>query len=571
MNSKIPRFTAALDAAYHNLQPHTRVCEETGVSFSVSARDIEQYHSLGVPLPTVSPLVRLRRLRAAVGGLDLFKRTQPNGQTLISMIDPGSSVPVLSADAWHADSFDAMIYGRPFQSGTPFFDQWLALSNTVPRPAMIQDGQSENSPWALYSTSTKNGYFTYGGMENEDLSYADFCVAAKHSSDISLVYRSTHCYDSVLLSECSRVAFSERCEGCSNVLFSLGCKNCTDCFGCTNLRGKKYCFLNEQLSAEEYKTRLAEIDLTDAAIIEAWRTTIKEKLWNQAYRKAGTINGSEDAHGDDLVDCKHVEGISMHSAERVYHSFTLSNVKDTVDLALGFELERCANLVNSLKGYENKMVNMCDSCVDVEYSELLTACEHCFGCIGLTRKQFCILNTQYTEEEYWKLVDQLKTEMLERGEYGQFFPYRVSPWAYNTSHADALFPLTETDAQTLGARWYSFATERSVSVLPITALPSQLSETTDAILNNAYQCPASGRAFRIVKPELALHRDLGIALPRLHPTVRRKQRAKQLFPATLIERTCTDCGASLLTRIPSSHPSSILCELCYEKRTLMTA
>lgn len=568
MNSKLPKFTSAFDTLYKEVTPHTRTCSETGDQFSITQRDIEMYRSLGVPLPTLSPRARLRRLRAAVGGLDLFKRTDLNGNTLISMFDPESTVPILSSEEWHADTFDAMKYGRAFQSGTSFFDQWLALSNAVPRPAMIQDGQSENSPWALYSTSTKNGYFTYGGMANADISYADFCVAVERSADVSLTYRSNHCYDSVLLNECSNVHFSERCEGCSNVVFSLGCRNCTDCFGCTNLRNKQHCFLNEQLTAEDYTKRLAEIDLTDAAVVEAWRKTIRESVWKQAYRKAGTINQSEEAFGDDLVNCKQVEGISMHSSERVYHSFTLTNVKDTIDLALGFELERCVNLVNTLKGYENKMVNMCDSCVDVEYSELLTSCQHCFGCIGLKNKQFCILNVQYTEEEYWPLVDQIKSEMLSSGEYGQFFPYRVSPWAYNTSHANALFPLEAEDVEALPARWYLFAAERSTNALPITDLPTTLHATTDAVLTNSYQCPVSGRAFRIVKPELELHRSLGVALPRLHPTVRRTQRAEQLFAPVLHERTCADCKTRLMTRIPAEHAADVVCELCYEKRVL---
>jgi hypothetical protein len=448
-----------------------------------------------------------------------------------------------------------------------FFDQWQIFSNAVPRPAIIQDLKTENSPWALYTASSKNVYFTYAGMDEENVSYADFSIASRDSVDISYVYRSAHCYHSVLLNACLRTHFSEQCNRCIDVIFSLACSDCSDCFGCTNLRRKKFCFLNEQLTEEEYRERCKAIDLSDASVVEAWEKKIQE-IWNKAYRKAGTIYQSERAIGDELWSCKDVEGISMTNAERVYYAFTLMDVKDSVDVALALQLERCANLVGSQKGYENKMVNTCEGCIDIEYSELLASCEHCFGCIGLKYKKYCVLNQQYTEEEYWKLVDQLKTDMLAHGEYGEFFPYRVSPWAYNTSHADAQFPMEEKEARALGARWYAFAQEREVQAQSVDTLPLRLKDTTEEALKEVYRCPVSGRAFRIVKPELDLHREFGIALPRVHPTVRRKERIKQCFPIVLQERACSACSTIVATRIPATYPSPLLCESCYEERVL---
>ena len=46
---------------------------------------------------------------------------------------------------------------------------------------------------------------------------------------------------------------------------------------------------------------------------------------------------------------------------------------------------------------------------------------NCFACVGLRKKRFCIFNVQYSEEEYWQRVDELKCVMLERGEYGEYF------------------------------------------------------------------------------------------------------------------------------------------------------
>lgn len=568
MSSRHPRFQAALEAYYTAVAPGERTCQETGTAFQINERDFTFYRSLGMPLPTTAPRTRLRRQRAMVAGFDLFRTTAVDGKPVITMFDSDCPAPVTQTEHWNSDAFDATAYARDYMLGQSFFDQWLTFSRSVPRPAMIQDPKSENSPWALYGEGLKNCYFTYQGMRNVDLEYGDFCVGASSSSDVSVVYHSSECHDCAQMNECSRAIFSEHCEESIDIAFCLSCRNCSDCFGCTNLRNKKFYFLNEQLTEQEYTRRRSEIDLSDASVVQTWKKKIREQIWDQNIRLAGAQFHAERCLGDDLVSCQDVQGVSMFQAERVYNAFGLTDCKDTIDLTLGLGLERCANLVNTWNGYENKMTINCGECIDLEYSELCTNCEHCFGCIGLERKMFCIFNKQYTEAEYWPLLDQIKTEMLTRGEYGEFFPYRASLWAYNTSHADAQFPLSEAEASALGARWYAFKQEKETEALSLEELPLKLADTSDDILTKAFRCPVTGRAFRFVKPELERHRRLNIALPRVHPTIRRKQRAAQLFWICVFPRTCSQCQKDLMSRIPTDHPSPILCETCYEAKVL---
>ena len=211
------------------------------------------------------------------------------------------------------------------------------------------------------------------------------------------------------------------------------------------------------------------------------------------------------------------------------------------------------------------MSTTCDGCLNVEYSELLESCENCFGCIGLYKKSFCILNKQYTEEEYYQLLDTLKTTMLTQNEYGEFFPYSSFPIAYNASHAAVLSPQSPEEITRLGGRWYEHPINDTPGVRPIEDLPEKLSETTNEILTMSYRCPVTGRAFRFVAPELELHRKLNIALPRLHPTLRRKiltrkHRFLQFYPGT-----CPSCQTPYQTRIKPEENLPIICEKCYQK------
>jgi hypothetical protein len=358
---------------------------------------------------------------------------------------------------------------------------------------------------------------------------------------------------------------SEWSVDCLQSAFLLNCRNCHDCFGCANLVNKSYCFLNEQLTEEDYKKRRAEIDLSDANVLEQWRDRITKEVWNRAYRSAVLNREVEGSEGDDNIECKDVVGVGLFQSERLLHCWGSMIAKDNVDIASCFETNWSAYSTDTVSGHSYKMSAACEGCLDVEYSELLSSCEHCFGCIGLYKKSYCIFNKQYTQEEYYKIVDQIKTKMLADGEYGEFFPYSSFLLSYNTSHADVMSPLSQAEALRLGGRWHDISKNDIPQVRPIEELPEKLSETSDEITKYGYQCPVTGRPFRIVAPELDLHRKLKVALPRLHPTLRRKllmrkHRQLQFYPGI-----CLTCQAPYQTRIKPEENLPIICESCYQK------
>ena len=110
---------------------------------------------------------------------------------------------------------------------------------------------------------------------------------------------------------------------------------------------------------------------------------------------------------------------------------------------------------------------------------------HLFGCVGLRNKEYCILNKQYTKEEYEELVPKIIKQMNEMPyiskipnakiqmsnqiqnpnvkinnkpreivyRYGEFFPPELSPFCYNETIAQEYFPLTKREALERGYRW----------------------------------------------------------------------------------------------------------------------
>lgn len=563
--SKTPNFDAALDKIFADLKPHTRVCSETGESFDITERDIEMLKLLRVPPPKTVWWAAIRRQRAFLGGVDLFRRVLPNGQSIVTMYDPESTVPIIPLREWQSDAFETLAFGKDVDANRPFFEQWRKFSERVSRPAMIQGPSNENSEWALDGLYQKNCYFTYGGTKNEDLMYSDICISCLRSSDLTICSECADCFGLVDCTNCTNVFFSERSERCSDSAFLLECRNCADCFGCSNLRNKKFCFLNEQLGEEEYRKQVAAIDLADSRTLDKWRTRIEGDVWSKSARPANHTQHCERSVGDGLYNCAETRGIMVFDSKRAWDAVFVLHCTDVWRMTSAVYSENCFGCVTTNQSSRCVSTIACNSCMDVEYSELLSNCAFCFGCIGLRNKKFCVFNKQYSEEEYWPLVDAIKTAMLERGEFGQFFPYELSPFAFNTSHGGNMYPLSPAEVAQLGARWYGFESEKQAPASSIDELPTRLADTTVEQLAKKYRCPVTGRPFGFVAPEIELHRSMKIALPRLHPTARRLARLRSYLPFLLHDRKCDSCGKQVETRIPPEHAAPIFCPTCYEQ------
>jgi len=562
--NKTPQFNIALETYYNEHRDLIRICNETNEQFEISIEMYELYKKLDLPLPTISPGARLQRLRAHMGGIELFARQDINANNAISMYDPQSPAKIVSSDYWFSDEFNALSYGKELNPQKSFFEQWKIFSPSVPREAISTDPDSNNCTWCVYDLAFKDCYATFGGMECNKIMFGDMCINAGHSSDVGNIVRSEWCYESITCFECSQARYSAFCAGSMNISFCFGCNNISDCFGCVNIQNKQYCFFNQQLSKEEYMRRTQTLDLSDRAVVEICQEKVRE-LWNTGYCEANSNANSEHAIGDEISDSKNVMGISVLGLERVYNTFDSSFLKDCIDITTCTQQERSALSIVCPSGFENKMCVSCFACINIEYSMNCISSENLFGCIGLKHKKFCIFNVQYSEEEYWKKVDDIKTAMLKRGEYGQFFPYNTSLFAYNTSHADAFFPLDRQAVEHINARWYEFPQVDASQALPSSQIPEQLNKTTEDILTKQFVCPTSGRPFRIVKPELTFHQKMNVALPIEHPSIRRKRKYKEMGSIQLFKRSCVECHKELYTRFPNIIPQKIACSECFNK------
>ena len=228
---------------------------------------------------------------------------------------------------------------------------------------------------------------------------------------------------------------------------------------------------------------------------------------------------------------------------------------------------------------------------DVTYVDNCHDSSNLFGCEGIRNKQYCILNKQYTKEEYEKLMPKIIEHMNDmpyvdtKGrtyKFGEFFPVELSPSAYNETIAEEYFPLTKEKAVSQGYTWKDPEEKNYKITISAENIPSYIKDVSDRILEEIMECAHKGKcneqcteAFKIITDELTFYRRMNLPLPRLCPNCRHYQRLKQRNPLKLWHRTCMcekkhahhtgNCEIEFETSYAPDRPEIVYCEKCYQQ------
>jgi len=273
------------------------------------------------------------------------------------------------------------------------------------------------------------------------------------------------------------------------------------------------------------------------------------------------VSGNYNQNARNLTDCFYVE-----DAEDSSNCFTMvraiKNCMDYSHFGAGaerlYECQSCGDDVFSLIfcrdcWYGNSNLIYCASC----YS-----CSDCFGCAGLRKKQYCILNRQFSKNEYEQLVPRIIEQMAKFGEWGEFFPIEASPFPYNLSFAQRYFPFTQAECLKNGLQWYDKESVPSPSVIKAADLPDRLpAEDTPLVISSSL----SGRNFSVSSQELKRLFFFGAPLPRETYDERMEARFARLGGIKLFERRCDKTGVTIFSTHPSDSDYPVWEKEAYER------
>ena len=525
-----------------------------------------------IPPPSLCPDCRQQR-RIALCNERNFYSTKCGlcGKNTLTEQPPHNDKVIYCRECWHGDSWDPCAYGRDADFARPIFEQLKELWRAVPAQNLLTAGTNQNSEYIHYAGFAKNCYLIMHSDFCEDCYYGygfkktTSCVDGFYNLSCEL------CYDCVDVHSCYGLTGCQDCVNCNSSAFLRDCVGCKHCFLCAGLREKQFCFENIQLSEEEYKKKLAAIDLGSHQQYEKYKARRRD-IEKGHYFKEFQGQNLQNCSGDHLQNCKDThcsfDCEDVESGKYLYQIVT--GAKDLYDayqygLKLRESYECCIAGNDSYHVLFSHHAHM--DCSDVLYCWYIQSSKNCFGCFNSHHKQYCILNKQYTKEEYETLVPRVIEHMRKTGEWGEFFPLSFSPFGYNKTTAQMYYPLTKDEVSVKNWKWDDVpdSAPNVQKVIESSALPDSIDEIPDDVLNWAIKCEVTGKPFKIIAQELSFYRAQHLPLPRRSPDQRHLDRFALRNPRRFWSRTCAKCGKGIQTTYAPDRPEIVYCEECYLK------
>ena len=539
----------------------TKICRVSGKPFVIDEADQAFYEKVGVPLPTLCPEERRRRRFAHRNERSLYHRKcDLSGKSIISNFAPDSGFTVYENSEWWSDKWDAKSYGRDFDFSRPFFDQFDELSKQVPELAMGV-WNSENSNYCNYVGNVKDSYLIFGSVYSEACYYGSPYYSL-NCVDTLVVRECQYCYECVDSRKLYQCFYCQDCHSSDSLIYCYDLQGCSECIGCAGLRNKKFCVFNEQLSEEDYKKMKTDLNLCDPKV----QKNLREKLAAlkiQIPHRYMQSRQAENASGNYIFQSKNAKNCYFTDrSEDTAYTMQVVDLKDCSDNNYTEENELCYEYLGSYQNQKLLFSKFCNKVSEGFYCHSCFTSHHLFGCSGMRNASYCILNKQYTKEEYEELVTKIIAHMEKTGEWGEFFPISVSPFAYNETVAGEYFPMSCEEVLRHGWRWKEDDEDSSYQG-PVATVPENIAEVSDEILKQILTCEVSGKLYKLIPQELEFYRKMKLPIPRRAPNQRHQDRLAMRNPQELWVRQCTQCQAEMQTTYAPDRQEKVYCEKCY--------
>lgn len=579
-----------------------KICQSCKKEFVIEPDDFAFYAKIDVPPPTWCQQCRMMRRMLFRNERKLFRvKDDVTGDSVLSLFPPEAGYTTYNDKYWwDASKWNPLDFGRDFDARRPFLSQLFELNRAVPKYRSAAMNMV-NSEYSANAADLKNCYLLFNSNFTEDSGYGngiDFC---RDCYDNSHLQKSERCYGSFWLTGCYATYFSSQCDSCHSLWFSKNCRGCSNCFGCVNLRNKNYCFFNEQLTKEDYALQVQKLRLDTWDGLRGAVQRVKN-FWLKFPIQY--LQGVQNVHvsGDFITHSKNAyKSYLIRQCEDIRY-VQYSQVPSSRDCMDGSVIGCEAELLyeTSVCGWGASNLKFCWECWDnVKDLEYCIYCGHgaenLFGCAGVIRLQYCILNKQYSKHEY----ETLKKKIIEHMnvvpyvdpqgrvyKYGDFFPPEFSPFAYNQTIAPEHVALTKDAAVAFGARWQDARPNEYRITLTADQIPNTIQGVSDDITKEIIQCIECKKAYKIIDAELQFLRRAGIPLPRACIDCRHAARIVQRNRAIFFDRQCAcddliyknnnvhdhhkdgRCRNLFTTSYAPDRPEIVYCETCYNNEII---
>jgi len=544
----------------------TKQCKQCNASFDITDKDLEFYEKVSptfnwkkysIPTPTLCPECRQQRRLSFRNERKLYKgKCDLCNKNIISIFSPDKANNIYCSNCWFSDKWKLMLNSQNYNFKNLFFEQ---LKYLVTKQPHIWNNVVNwlNSNFNTFCQWINDCYLCSRVADSDNIYYS-YLVYSKSINciDCSFIENSENMYESLDCKKCFNIFYSISCINSSDIWFSLNCNNCHYCFACSNLSNKKYYIYNKKVSKEDYYKKMKN------------NTFKKWKIYINTFVKENSNTFCENCTWNNIKNSKDIyywfDCSNFESGKYINWAINWKNQRDT-DFNYFWEnnLEEiwCGNSSNLFFSFAILNSNYIWFSINCHNSSNL------FGCVWLKNKSYCILNKQYTKEEYNILVPKIIEHMKTTWEWGEFFPSSLSPFGYNETVANEYYPLEKEEAKGKWFNWseYEAPAPKVDKIISADKLPDNIKDIPDDILNRAIECEITKKPFRIIAQELEFYRKHNLPIPRRHPDQRHLDRMALRNPRKLFDRKCDKCKIDMKTTYTTDRPEIVYCEECYNK------
>ena len=590
-----------------------RTCLWSGEEFAIFQWDVDMLDSISpticgkkisLPLPTLSPKMRdLRR--------QLFK----NERFLHQDICEFTWEPTISrftnrhvycnkarhdVDKWDQASIDydekksVNEHVRYLMEETKYQDLIWSASNVL-----------NNAKYVNHASKQSNTYLLSNARDDQNCAYGRFITHCERVFDCTHLSHSKHCYECIWSSTLYKWFFCFNCLDSTDIYFCSDLVWCDHCIFSFWLQHASYCIHNKQVTKDEYDAFLSWLHLDSYSHLEVHKKEY-EKVCRWAIRQATHNIWSEWIIGHQCsVSHDIFLWFELQWCNNMRYASTCFESQDLMDISAfwesSFKLYECSQ---SWKNSSHLVwCNMVGESHHIYYCMESKYCTHCFGCVNLYRKNYCIFNVQYTKEEYEALLPHLIKEYISDKRWWEFFDPSLTPFPYNDTPAIDMYPphtlidatgtTTIFDEEGKGTiildsndeistwtldLWWEIRvpiTRRTIrndinisskmNIVHVSQLPDKLSDTDEEQLSSQAMTNDSWMRWRYIPMELWFYKKHWLALPRKHPNERHVLREKRLPKKELYLRTCNKTWKDIVSIYPEEVPFEVWSEKIYKQ------
>jgi len=238
------------------------------------------------------------------------------------------------------------------------------------------------------------------------------------------------------------IFYSKNIYNSSNIWFSSNLTWCRECIFCDWLENASYCIANKKYKKEEYWEKKKEILSKKENFHNYYLKVKSEWLWPQSINIKWRF----------LPFCSDLENAffsyNVHSWRNNILMWSKDWNKDFYDCFAWWSPKwdryyGCCFI--GTYSYDLYMCTNIDSSSNCYYSNWLTNCHFCIWCVWLKNKSYCILNKQYSKEEWEKIAIKIFTQMEQDWILWDFFPWKLNPFYFNDTVANLIWWFTKEE------------------------------------------------------------------------------------------------------------------------------